>query len=215
VNSLTGEGLADALEGASVVVDVSNSPSFADADVLDFFTRSTKNLLAAEASADVGHHVALSIVGADRLPDSGYLRAKVAQEQLIVDGSVPYSIVHATQFFEFFKGIAQGSTVDDEIRLPPGLVQPIAAREVADFMTEVATATALDGTVEIGGPEAFGLDEFIRRGLAAHHDPRTVVTDPEARYFGTVLTGRELTPADGARLGTITFDTWLESDIRS
>lgn len=213
VNTVTGEGLAAVLTGASVVVDVSNSPSFADADVLDFFTRSTTNLLAAEESAGVGHHVALSIVGADRLPDSGYLRAKVVQEQLTKDGSVPYSIVHATQFFEFFKGIAQGSTVDNEVRLPHGLVQPIAAREVADFVTEVATADPRNGTVEIGGPEAFGLDEFIGRGLAAHDDPRRVVRDPEARYFGTELIGTELTPAADARLGVVTFDTWLKDDV--
>jgi uncharacterized protein YbjT (DUF2867 family) len=215
VDTVTGEGLADVLQGADVVVDVSNSPSFADDDVLEFFTRSTTNLLAAEAEAGVGHHVALSIVGTDKLPESGYLRAKVAQERLIKEAGVPYSIVHATQFFEFFKGIAQSATVGDEIRLPTGFVQPIAAEDVSTEVAEVAVATPLKDTVEIGGPEVFGMDQFISRGLAAHHDPRKVVGDPEARYFGTLLTGRELCPAPDAKTGATRFDQWLEVDVVS
>lgn len=215
VNTVTGEGLSDVLQGADVVVDVSNSPSFADADVLEFFTKSTTNLLAAEEAAGVEHHVALSIVGTDRLPASGYLRAKVAQEQLIKASPVPYSIVHATQFFEFFKGIAQSATVGDEIRLSTGMVQPIAAEEVATEVAEVAVATPLKDTAEIGGPEALGLDQFIARGLAAHHDPRHVVSDPEALYFGTRLTGRELCPAADAKTGATTFDDWLAVDVVS
>jgi len=215
VDTVTGEGVLDVLKGAEVVVDVSNSPSFADADVLEFFTKSTSNLLAAEEVAGVGHHVALSIVGTERLPDSGYLRAKVAQESLIKSSAVPYSIVHATQFFEFFKGIAASATVDNEIRLSTGLVQPIAADDVATEVAEVAVATPLKDTVEIGGPEAFGLDQFIARGLAAHHDPRTVISDPDALYFGTKLTGRELCPADGAKTGATTFDDWLAVDVLS
>ena len=184
MNTLTGEGLADALQGAAVVVDVSNSPSFEDAAVLEFFETSTRNLLDAEAAAGVGHHVALSIVGTDRLPDSGYMRAKVAQEKLIRSSSIPYSIVHATQFFEFLGRIADDATDGDTVRLPPVLFQPMAADDVATAVGRVAVGEPLNGIVEIAGPEQFRFDDFIRRGLAARHDPRQVVADPDARYFG-------------------------------
>ena len=179
VNTLTGEGLADALQGAAVVVDVSNSPSFEDAAVLEFFETSTRNLLDAEAAAGVGHHVALSVVGTDRLPDSGYMRAKLAQEKLIEGSSIPYSIVHATQFFEFVGRIADDATDGDTVRLPPVLIQPMAADDVATAVGRVAVGEPLNGIVEIGGPEPLRFDDFIRRGLAARHDPRQVVADPE------------------------------------
>ena len=178
VNTLTGEGLADALQGAAVVVDVSNSPSFEDAAVLEFFETSTRNLLDAEAAVGVGHHAALSIVGNDRLPDSGYMRAKVAQEKLIRGSSIPYSIVHATQFFEFIGRIADDATDGDTVRLPPVLFQPIAADDVAAAVGRVAVGEPLNGVVEVAGPEQFRFDDFIRRGLAARHDPRQVVGDP-------------------------------------
>jgi uncharacterized protein YbjT (DUF2867 family) len=210
VDTLTGEGLAEVLDGAAVVVDVSNSPSFADADVLAFFETSTRNLLQAEAQAGVGHHVALSIVGDDDLPDSGYLRAKVAQETLIRRSSIPYSIVRATQFFEFLGRIADEATAGGTVRLPPVLFQPIAAEDVAAAVGRVAEGAPLNGVVEIAGPDQFRFDDFIRRGLAARHDPRQVVGDPEARYFGTHLEERSLVPGDGARLGETTFEDWLE-----
>ncbi|UOQ90213.1 SDR family oxidoreductase [Agromyces endophyticus] len=210
VNTITGEGVAEALAGADVVVDVSNSPSFADDDVLAFFTTSTNNLIAAEREAGVGHHVALSIVGAERLPSSGYLRAKVAQERLIEESGVPYSIVRATQFFEFAGRIADEATVDGVATLSTGLMQPIAAADVSAAVARVAAGAPLDGTLEIGGPERLGQDEFIRRGLAAKGDPRTVVGDPEAPYFGTKLRGTELVPESaGAQLSTQTFGEWL------
>ena len=211
VNTLTGEGLADVLVGANVVVDVSNSPSFEDAAVLDFFTRATTNILAAEASAGVQHHVALSVVGNDRLPASGYLRAKVAQENLIRASSVPYTLVRATQFFEFFSAIAQGATTGDEVRLSSGLVQPIAAHDVSTVVARVALEAPRNETIEIGGPEAFGLNEFVERGLKARGDSRTVVADDQAPYFGALLHDRELVPGDGAELSTTTFAAWLES----
>jgi uncharacterized protein YbjT (DUF2867 family) len=210
VNTITGEGLAEVLVGANVVVDVSNSPSFADDDVLAFFTISTTNLLAAEREAGVTHHVALSIVGAERLPDSGYLRAKVAQEKLILGSGLPYSIVRATQFFEFVGRIADEATVDGTARLSTGLMQPIAAADVSAAVARVAAGVPINGTLEIGGPERLGQDELIRRGLAAKGDPRTVIGDPEAPYFGTKLTGTELVPlSDGAQLSTTTFADWL------
>jgi uncharacterized protein YbjT (DUF2867 family) len=209
VNSITGEGLAEALAGADVVVDVSNSPSFADADVLEFFTTSTTNLLAAERQAGVGHHVALSIVGAERLPNSGYLRAKVAQEKLIEESGLPYSIVRATQFFEFAGRIADEATVEGIARLSTGLMQPIAAADVSVAVARVAAGDPIDGTLEIGGPERMGQDEFIRIDLAAEADPRTVIGDPDAHYFGTKLTGTELVPGPGAQLSTTTFAEWL------
>jgi uncharacterized protein YbjT (DUF2867 family) len=209
VNTITGEGLADVLVGANVVVDVSNSPSFADADVLEFFTTSTNNLLAAERDAGVSHHVALSVVGSERLPESGYLRAKVVQEQLIEESGMPYSIVRATQFYEFAGRIADEATVDDTVTLSTGLMQPIAAADVSAMVARVAAHEPINGTLEIGGPERMGQDEFIRTGLAAKGDSRTVVGDPEAPYFGTRLTGTELVPDADAQLSTTTFADWL------
>jgi uncharacterized protein YbjT (DUF2867 family) len=209
VNTLTGQGLAEVLAGAAVVVDVSNSPSFEDAAVLKFFETSTTNLLAAEAAAGVSHHVALSIVGIDRAPDSGYFRAKVAQEKLIRNSSIPYSIVHATQFFEFFKSIADEATAGNTVRIAPVLFQPIAADDVAKAVSRVAVSTPVNGIVEIAGPQQFRFDEFIRLGLRARQDPRVVVADPHARYFGTELGERTLVPGADARLGDIRFEDWL------
>jgi uncharacterized protein YbjT (DUF2867 family) len=209
VNTLTGEGLADAVQGAGVVVDVSNSPSFEDAAVLEFFETSTRNLLDAEAAAGVGHHVALSIVGTDRLPDSGYLRAKVAQEKLIEGSSIPYSIVHATQFFEFAGRIADEATDGDTVRLPAALIQPIAAEDVATAVAQVAVGEPLNGMVEVAGPEQLPFEEFIGRALAARHDRRQVVADPDARYFGTKLAERSLVAGEGARLAGTSLDDWL------
>jgi uncharacterized protein YbjT (DUF2867 family) len=209
VNTLTGEGLAQVMTGANVVVDVSNSPSFEDAAVLKFFHTSTANLLAAEAAAGVRHHVALSIVGCDRVPDSGYLRAKVAQEQLIRSSSIPYSIVRSTQFFEFFKRIADEATAGDTVRIAPVLFQPIAADDVAHAVCKVALAPPLNGIVEIAGPEQFRFDEFIRQGLEARHDSREVIADSHAQYFGTELSERMLVPDTQAMLGEIRFEDWL------
>jgi uncharacterized protein YbjT (DUF2867 family) len=208
VNTLSGEGLAEALENAEVVIDVSNSPSFEDEAVMDFFTTSTTNLLAAAAEAGVRHYVALSVVGADRVPDSGYLRAKAAQEKLIDGASIPYTIVRATQFFEFVKRIADGATDGDVVRLPHVLFQPIAADDVAAAVCEISQRAPTDGIVEIGGPEQFRFDEFIRDGLAAMGDDRAVVADPEAPYFGAVLQERSLVPDDAVHLGEIRFDDW-------
>jgi len=209
VNTLTGEGLAQVLTGAAVVVDVSNSPSFEDAAVLSFFETSTGNLLAAEAAAGGGHHVALSVVGCDRIPESGYMRAKVAQEQLIRNSPIPYSIVRATQFFEFVKRIADEATEGNTVRIPPVRFQPMAAQDVADAVFQVAVGAPQNGIIEVGGPEQFRFDEFIRRGLSAQHDPREVVADPIARYFGTELSERMLVPGSGAQLGEIRFEDWL------
>lgn len=210
VDTISGAGVAEALAGADVVVDVSNSPSFADDDVLAFFTTSTNTLLAAEREAGVGHHVALSIVGAELLPNSGYLRAKVAQERLIEESGVPFSIVRSTQFFEFAGRIADEATVDGVVRLSTGLMQPIAAADVSRAVARVAAGAPINGTLEIGGPERLGQDEFVRAGLAARGDSRTVVGDPDAPYFGTRLTGTELVPLSaGAQLSTTTFAEWL------
>jgi uncharacterized protein YbjT (DUF2867 family) len=209
VNTLTGEGLAQALEGANVVVDVSNSPSFEDAAVLKFFQTSTGNLLAAEATAGVGHHVALSIVGTDLLPGSGYLRAKVAQEKLITGSRIPYTIVRSTQFFEFVKRIADEATDGNTVRIAPVLFQPIAADDVAKAVARVVVSPPVNGIVEIAGPERFGFDEFIRLGLGARKDPRVVIADPHARYFGTELEKGSLVPAGDARLGEIRYEDWL------
>jgi uncharacterized protein YbjT (DUF2867 family) len=209
VNTLTGEGLAEVLEGASIVIDVSNSPSFEDAAVMEFFQTSTRNLLGAEATAGVGHHVALSVVGCDRLPDSGYLRAKVAQEKLIRESSIPYSIVRATQFFEFIKRIADSATEGNTVRLPPVGFQPLAADDVARAVSKTAVGPPLNGIVEVGGPERFRFDEMIRMELNALKDPREVVADPHARYFGTELSESSLVPNDGALLGEIRFEDWL------
>ena len=210
VNTLTGEGLAEALAGADVVVDVSNSPSFEDAAVLDFFRTSTGNILKAEAAAGVGHHVALSVVGSERLPESGYMRAKLAQEQLIRDSGIPYSIVRATQFFEFVPRIADGFAVGNEVRVPPVLFQPMAADDVAKAVGKVAVGTPLHGTVEVGGPELFRFDDIIRRALAARKDARTVVPDPAARYFGAVLAERALVPDDGSLRGEVTLAAYVQ-----
>jgi uncharacterized protein YbjT (DUF2867 family) len=209
VNTLTGEGLAKALEGASVVVDVSNSPSFEDAAVMKFFQTSTRNLLTFEAAAGVGHHVALSIVGSDRLPNSGYMRAKVAQEKLIKESPVPYSIVRATQFFEFLTRIADSATEGNTVRLPSVAFQPMAAEDVASAVAKVAMGPPSNGIVEIAGPEQFRFDEFISRGLSVRNDPRDVIADAHASYFGTQLSERSLVPDDGALLGEIRFEEWL------
>ena len=213
VNTITGQGLAEALKGATVVVDVSNSPSFEDAAVMNFFQTSTRNLLAAEAAAGVRHHVALSIVGAERLPDSGYMRAKVAQEKLIKGSAVPYSIVHSTQFFEFVKSIAAAATDGNRVRIAPVLFQPIASDDVAIAVGKIVVNSPVNGTVEIGGPERLRFDEFIRRGLSAQNDPREVVADPHARYFGTELSERSLVPGEGAQLGRIRFEDWLRQPV--
>jgi uncharacterized protein YbjT (DUF2867 family) len=209
VNTVTGEGLADVLEGADVVVDVSNSPSFEDEAVLAFFETSTRNLLEAEAAAGVGHHVALSVVGTDRLLESGYFRGKIAQETLIEGSPIPYSIVHATQFFEFVKSIADGATDGDTVRLAPVLIQPMAADDVAAAVGRTAVGPPVNGIVEVGGPEKFRFDEFIRRGLEAREDPRDVIADPDARYFGARLDERTLVPDDDAGLAETPFEDWL------
>ena len=209
VNTLTGEGLAKVLEGASVVVDVSNSPSFEDAAVMEFFQTSTGNLLSYEAAAGVGHHVALSVVGSDRLPDSGYLRAKVAQEKLIKESPIPYSIVRATQFFEFLQRIADEATDGNTVHLPSVRFQPMAAEDVASAVARVAIGSPLNGTTDFGGPEQLPFDEFIRRALRARKDPRDVIADPHARYFGTELSEYSLVPGNDALLGEIRFEDWL------
>jgi uncharacterized protein YbjT (DUF2867 family) len=210
VNTLTGEGLAEALDGAAVVVDVSNSPSFADEPVMEFFRTSTTNLLGYSEKAGVGHYVGLSVVGTDRMAESGYFRAKIVQESLIRDSGRPYSIVHATQFFEFVGAIADFSTVDDgTVHLPPALIQPMASDDVAAGVARVVVGEPRNGIREIGGPEQFRLDELVRRGLAAKGDPREVVTDAQARYYGVLLGERTLLPGPDARLGEITFATWL------
>ena len=209
VNTLTGEGLAEVLQGAQVVVDVSNSPSFADDDVMEFFTTSTRNLLAAETVAGVIHHLALSIVGSDGLPNSGYLRAKVAQEKLIRDGGVPFTIIHATQFFEFVRGIADQATNNGVITVSTGAVQPIAAEDVSTAVARGAVGEP-SGDVEIAGPEKFGMDHFVTTALGHFGDERTIVRDPEALYFDTVIDEHSLVPADGeATLYGITLEEWL------
>jgi uncharacterized protein YbjT (DUF2867 family) len=213
VNTLTGEGLAEVLAGAAVVVDVSNSPSFEDSAVLEFFETSTTNLLAAEAAAGVGHHVALSVVGSDRAPESGYLRAKVAQEKLISSSSIPYSIVRATQFFEFLTRIADEATDGNTVRIAPVLFQPMAAEDVAKAVARVAVSAPVNGIVEIAGPQQFRFDEFIRLGLGARRDPRVVIADPHARYFGTELGERTLVPGADGRLGEIRFEEWLGKSV--
>ena len=209
VDTITGEGLADVMIGADVVVDVANAPVWDDDAVLDFFTTSTRNVLAAERDAGVGHHVAVSIVGADRLPDSGYLRAKVAQEAEIGAGSIPYTILRSTQFFDFLAQTVESGAEGDTVRLSPGLMQLVAADDVAATVTDLAIGAPVGGRVELGGPEALGIDDWARRLFAATGDERTVVSDPHARYFGTELRGGELTPGDGARIGAIDFDMWF------
>jgi uncharacterized protein YbjT (DUF2867 family) len=210
VDTLTGVGLAEAVAGASVVVDVSNSPSFEDAAALGFFDTSTRNLLAAEAAAGVGHHVALSVVGTERLSESGYFRAKLAQEQLIESSSIPYSIVRATQFYEFLTSIAADATDGNTVRLAPALIQPMAADDVASALGAISVGPPLNGIVEIAGPDQFQLDELIRARLSAVGDPREVVTDPGAAYFGVTPGERTLLPGEDAHRAHNRFEDWLE-----
>jgi uncharacterized protein YbjT (DUF2867 family) len=209
VDTLTGKGLPEALSGAKVVIDLANSPSFEDKAVMEFFQTAGRNLLKAGADAGVGHHVALSIVGVDRLPGSGYMRAKMAQEDLIKRSGIPYTIVHSTQFDEFIPGIAQSGTVGQTIHLSSAYVQPIASDDVADVMADVALGTPLNGTIEIAGPEKVRLNEIVARFLKATDDPREVVADPHAFYFGTELLDGSLVPVGEARLGRIRFEEWL------
>ncbi|MFJ3799173.1 SDR family oxidoreductase [Streptomyces sp. NPDC090088] len=209
VNTLTGEGLAEVLEGVSAVVDVSNSPSFEDQAVMAFFRASTANLLKAEAEAGVAHHVALSVVGTDRLQGSGYFRAKQAQEELIEASGLPYSIVHATQFFEFAKGLADGVTEGDTVRLPDARIQPVVSDDVAAAVARAAVGAPVDGVVEVAGPEAFSLEEFIRMGLSAQGDPRKIVTDPAATYWGAELQDDTLLPGPDAHIAEVRFADWL------
>jgi uncharacterized protein YbjT (DUF2867 family) len=209
VDTYTGEGLEQTLEGAQVVVDVSNAPVWDDEAVLDFFQTTTRNILAVETSAGVSHHVVLSIVGTDRLPDSGYFRAKLAQEEAVKAASVPYTILRATQFFEFLGRIADSSTEGDTVHLPPVLVQPEAADDVAAALADVAVGAPVNGIVELAGPEAFRFDELARRVLRARNDPRRVTVDVHARYFGAKLDEQSLTPGDNARIAPTRFEDWL------
>jgi uncharacterized protein YbjT (DUF2867 family) len=209
VNTITGEGLSEALKGADKVVDVANSPSFADDDVMKFFKTSGHNLLAAEKEAGVKHHIALSIVGDDRLPDSGYLRAKVEQERLIRESGIPYTILHSTQFFEFAAGIVQAGTVGDTIHLSSALFQPIASDDVVDAMVDLTLKDPVNGIVEIGGPEKLGMDQFAKIYLDMKQDNRQIIADPNALYFGTVINDRSLVPQDDARKGTIRYEEWI------
>lgn len=209
VNTITGEGLAEALAGAKVVVDLANSPSFEDQAVLEFFQTAGRNLLAAEALAGVGHHVALSVVGSDRLPDSGYLRAKMAQENLIRASGIPFTIVRSTQFFEFVNAIAQSGAVEQTVRLSPAHLQPIGSDDVADAVADAALGAPVNGMIEIAGPDRIPLDDLARRYLRAIGDPRQVVADVHARYFGAELNDQSLTPGDNPRIGAIRFDDWL------
>lgn len=209
VNTLTGEGLPQALAGAQVVVDVSNSPSFEDAAVMSFFQTSTRNLLAAEAEAGVRHHVALSVVGTERLQASGYFRAKQAQEDLIKASAIPYTLVHSTQFFEFLGGIVQSGTDGQTVRMSPALIQPIASDDVADAMHDATVGAPINGTLEVGGPERVRLADMVRRFLAAKGDPRRVVEDPHARYFGAELDDHTLVTGTAARIGKLHFAEWF------
>jgi uncharacterized protein YbjT (DUF2867 family) len=209
VNTITGQGLAEVLEGAQVVVDVANSPSFEDRAVLEFFETSGRNLLAAEADAGVEHHVALSIVGTDRLPENGYFRAKLAQEDLIKASKIPYTILRATQFFEFIAGIVNSGADGDTIRLSPALIQPIAADDVSAVLADLAVGAPVNGIVEVAGPDRFPLDELARKFLAARHDKRQVIADVHARYFGSELNDRSLVAEGNPRIGSTRFHNWL------
>jgi uncharacterized protein YbjT (DUF2867 family) len=209
VNTITGEGLTEALAGAQVVIDLANSPSFEDKAVLEFFKTSGRNLLTAGKAAGVKHHIALSIVGAERLPDSGYLRAKMVQERLIRESGIPYTIVHSTQFFEFLGGIAQSATAGDTVTLPSAYFQPIASDDVADIMTDVALSAPINGIIEIAGPEPVRMSDLVARFLKATNDPRKVIGDPHARYFGTELNDSSLVPGDHPRIGAIRFEDWF------
>ena len=214
VNAVTGEGLAEALTGARVVVDVANAPSWEDKAVLEFFETAGRNLFAAEAAAGVTHHVALSVVGTERLLVSGYFRAKMAQEGLIKASKIPYTIARATQFFEFVGGIAQLSTEGQMVRLPPARMQPIAADDVAAILADVAAGEPLNGMVEMAGPEPIRMDEFVRGYLTATRDARTVLTDPSARYYGVAVDDRSLTPGANPRIGPTRFEEWLRRSVR-
>lgn len=214
INAVTGEGLAKALEGAQVVVDVANAPSWGDKEVLEFFETSGRNLIAAEKAAGVKHHVALSVVGTERLLASGYFRAKMAQEALIKSSPIPYTIVRATQFFEFVGGIAQAATEGDKVRLPSALMQPIVSNDVAAAMAEAALAEPVNGMIEIAGPEPIRQDELVRKFLKAQNDPRTVVTDDNALYFGIKLDDQSLTPGANPRLGPTRFEDWLKTSAK-
>ncbi|MDZ5453218.1 SDR family oxidoreductase [Labrys sp. ZIDIC5] len=214
VNTITGEGLAEALEGAQVVIDLANSPSFEDKAVLEFFETSGRNLMAAEKAAGVGHHIALSVVGTERLQDSGYFRAKLAQETLIKAAGIPFTIVHSTQFMEFLAGIAQSGTIEGKVHLSPAFVQPIASDDVADAMADVALAAPVNGTVEIAGPERSRLSDLVARYLKASGDAREVVVDPEARYFGARLEDGSLVSDNNPRLGRIGFEAWFAANPR-
>ena len=209
VNTITGEGLAGAVAGAQVVIDLANSPNFADDAVMAFFKTSGGNLAAAEKAAGVRHHIALSIVGSDRNPDSGYLRAKLVQEDLIKASGIPYTIIRSTQFFEFLGGIAQAATDGQNVRLSPAHLQPVASNDVAALVTKIATMAPMNGVIELAGPERIGLDDLVRRYLAAKHDTRKVVTDVHARYFGAELNDRSLTPGDHPHIGSTSFEAWL------
>lgn len=209
VDTLTGEGLAEALKGAQVVIDVSNSPSFDRETAMKFFQTSTGNLMAAEAEAGVGHHVAVSVVGTERMPENGYFAAKIAQEQLVEKSGIPFSLVHSTQFYEFAPAIADTATVDGKVRIPPVLFQPIAGDDVAQAVGRTAAGSPLNGRIEIAGPAEYRMDEFFRQALAAWGDPREVVADPMARYSGSLLSERSLVPDEGAQLGSITYRDWL------
>jgi uncharacterized protein YbjT (DUF2867 family) len=215
VNTLTGEGLSAALAGAAVVVDVANSPSFEDKPVMEFFETAGRNILAAEAVAGVGHHVALSVVGTDRLLASGYFRAKMAQENLIKASKIPYTIVRATQFFEFVESLAQSATDGDTVRLPPALMQPIVSDDVAAALAQVAVGPPLNRTIDLAGPEPIRMDELVRRFLTAHRDSRKVTTDPKATYFGTLVNDQSLTPDANPLLGSTRFDDWITRSLRS
>jgi uncharacterized protein YbjT (DUF2867 family) len=213
VNTLTGEGLAEALAGASVVVDVANSPSFEDKAVMEFFETAGRNILAAEAAAGVGHHIALSVVGTERMLASGYFRAKMKQEELIKGSKIPYTIVRATQFFEFVGAIAGTGGDGDTVRLPPAMMQPMVSDDVAAILAEIAVEKPLNGTIDIAGPEPIRMDELVRRFLAANHDDRKVTADANASYFGTAVNDQSLTPLGKARLGSTRFAEWLDRTL--
>jgi uncharacterized protein YbjT (DUF2867 family) len=215
VNAITGEGLAAILVGAKVVVDVTNSPSFEDGPVLEFFEKSSRNLLAAEAIAGVGHHVALSIVGADLIPDSGYMRAKIAQEKLIKSAGIPHTILRATQFFEFVGAIAQAATDGQTVRVPPAFIQPVLSDDVAAALVDITLGEPVNGTVDLAGPDRLYFEKLIRRFLSANHDPRQVVTDTHASYFGAKLNEHALVPAGDSRIGATRFKDWLNHSIAS
>ena len=214
VNTITGEGLAEALAGAQVVIDLANSPSFEDKAVLEFFETSGRNLLAAGKKAGVKHHIALSIVGVERVPDSGYMRAKMAQEKLIRESGIPYTIVHSTQFFEFLGGIAQGGTVGDITTVSSAYFQPIASDDVADAMADVALSPPVNGVIEIAGPEPIRMSDMVAKFLKATNDPRKVRADSKARYFGAVLDDRSLVPGDHPRIGAINFENWFSQSVQ-